>query len=93
MGRTSALVSLTIGISILGFSIQWLRDGRLLNDWSYPAIALKGALLLVALGFVVFPIVLLFRGSADRKRALQIIGKKLPTSLSAGVDVVRGKRG
>ena len=92
MARTSALVSFCIGVSILGVSYQWLKNGKLLHDWSYPAMALKGAIALVALGFVAFPIVLLFRGSADRKRALQIVGKKLPTSLSAGMDVVRGKR-
>lgn len=93
MGKGSAIASICIGIAIIGFSYEWLRDGKLLHDWSYPAMALKGALALVAVGFVLFPIALLFRGSEDRKRAFQIVQKKVPMGLSAGIDVVRGKRG
>lgn len=93
MARMSALVSFCVGVSLLGFSYKWLKDGNLLHDWSYPAMALKASIALVAVGFVFFPISLLFRGSADRKRALDIAGKKMQSSLSAGVAVVQGKRG
>ena len=82
MRRASAstAVSIGIGITILGVSYQQLRAGALANDWSYPAIALKIAILLVALGFIVTPVILLFRGSADRRRAIAILqSQMMPT--------------
>lgn len=87
-----SVVYIAFGVAIVGVSWRLFREGKLKDDWSYPAIALKVAIGLVAAGLIIFPMLTMFKGSADRKRVAKIVGKKMAVTPGTLLNVVRGKR-
>lgn len=72
----TAIPTIILGAGLVGMAVNFIGFERIRDDWSHAGIAVKAVLLMLSIALIILPILLLFRGSDDRKRAFAVMRKQ-----------------
>ena len=67
---SSSIVTITIGIIVLGLTYEFVFKDTLAHDTTPEGWAMKIILVLIGLAMVIFPIVALFKGKEGQRAAI-----------------------